>query len=47
MQEVFDGRGSDRQGSEPVLDFERLDAYRLALEFKALMHTRLCLRLNA
>ena len=37
MQEVFDGRGSDGQGFGPALDFERLDVYRLALEFKALV----------
>jgi len=36
MHEGFDGPGSEGTGSAPLLDFERLDVYRLALEFAVL-----------
>jgi hypothetical protein len=36
MQDTFDVHGSADQGSTPLLDFERLDVYRVALEFQAL-----------
>src|SRR5688500_16889778 len=36
MQHGFDVPGSDGTGSAPLLDFERLDVYRLAIEFQAL-----------
>jgi four helix bundle protein len=36
MQDIFDVHGSDGPGIAPLLDFERLDVYRVALEFQAL-----------
>jgi four helix bundle protein len=36
MQDTFDFHGSADQGRSPLLDFERLDVYRVALEFQAL-----------
>lgn len=36
MQDMFDGHAVPAPGPEPILDFERLDVYRVALEFQAL-----------
>jgi four helix bundle protein len=36
MQDIFDAQGPDAAERAPLLDFERLDVYRVALEFRAL-----------
>ena len=36
MQDSFDVHGSAAPDAGPLLDFERLDVYRVALEFQAL-----------
>ena len=36
MQDSFDVHGSAAPDPAPLLDFERLDVYRVALEFQAL-----------
>jgi hypothetical protein len=36
MQDSFDVHGSAGSDTAPLLDFERLDVYRVALEFQAL-----------